>query len=188
MSAKWLGNHQVYGWSRYHMNTVQMVTCALMAMEKWLEELIEKKEAITPYVQMLFQEGRSLAFAGVFNSFREAAPRAADEPKPLLFPQELYMLDMTASREMTGVGTGRAGQSLSIIFGVNGKTLPAGERGLLEIAREWFLLEMILSRSLTEVWANALSLPDKSEEQLACSAGLRTLIPPIEGGGTPGRL
>lgn len=44
--VSWFGNQQVYGWSRFHMNTVEVVGCALMAFEKWLEEQIDKKESI----------------------------------------------------------------------------------------------------------------------------------------------
>src|ERR671925_376139 len=29
-NCHWKGNHQVYAWNRYHMNTPQVVTCALL--------------------------------------------------------------------------------------------------------------------------------------------------------------
>src|SRR6266853_1749854 len=62
------GNLQVYAWNRYHMNTLPIVTCALIALEKWLDERITAKKGIADIVDLLWQNGRSLAFAGVLIS------------------------------------------------------------------------------------------------------------------------
>jgi hypothetical protein len=64
----WLGDGNVFGWHRYLSMHGDTVECALMALEKWLYEEIESRKSITPWVDYLFAQGTSLAFAGVLIS------------------------------------------------------------------------------------------------------------------------
>ena len=64
----WVGNGDVYAWHRFqhlHANTVE---CALMALEKWLYDEIEKGNSITQWVQYIYAHGESAAFAGLLVS------------------------------------------------------------------------------------------------------------------------
>lgn len=168
--ASWLGNHQVYGWSRFNMNTADVVTCALMAFEKWLEEQIEKGESIAHPVQVLWLMGRSLAFAGVMVAVGKRHPELfLNELKPLLFVRELYMLDMSAVREGMGYGFWpRDGEFVNNLRR-EWETLPGRKTGLLELTREWFIMRAELQPVLREVsaaWrALAVTLPDDSENR-----------------------
>ena len=62
---RWKGNDQVYAWHRKNMNTADIVSCALMALEKWLDQRLEGKKTITEAVELIYAQGHSLAFAGV---------------------------------------------------------------------------------------------------------------------------
>ena len=96
-NIQWRGNHQVYAWNRYHMNTAQVVTCALMALEKWFDEQIDSTSAVADAVQLLYQQGRSLAFAGVLVSIGKRHPeKFASDLKPLLFLRDVYTYDLQA--------------------------------------------------------------------------------------------
>ena len=95
--SKWKGNHQVFAWNRYHMNTHQVVTCALMALEKWFYERIEAGESVSDAINLLFHDGRSLALAGVLVCVgKRHESLFTKDLKPLLFARAIYNLDLTS--------------------------------------------------------------------------------------------
>ena len=164
--TSWLGNHQVYAWGRYHMNTAQVVTCALMALEKWLEEQIQANQSIVPVVQVLWQRGRSLAFAGVLISIGKRHPEFfIDTLKPLLLVRELYLHDMHAVRE--GMGGGfwpRDGEFINNLRR-EWETLPGRKTGLLDACCEWLLTRPDLQPVLAEVATYWRDIADKLPEE-----------------------
>jgi hypothetical protein len=169
--ASWLGNHQIYAWNRYNMNTTQVVTCALMALEKWLEEQIEKGESIAQPVQALYQQGNSLAFAGVLIAVGKRHPELfSSDLKPLLFVREIYMHDMRSVIE--GVGSGysqREGEFMNNLRR-EWETLPGRKTSLLDACCDWLLNRPELRSVLTEVstkWRNAAGkLPSGSQDAI----------------------
>jgi hypothetical protein len=64
-SVWWAGNGNVFAWHRDDPNIPDVVVSSLMALEKWLYELLEKGEAIDRWAETIFEKGQSLAFAGV---------------------------------------------------------------------------------------------------------------------------
>ena len=64
----WIGDGNVCGWNRYLPMHGDTVECALMALEKWLYDELEKRRSITPWVTHIFNHGTSLAFAGLLVS------------------------------------------------------------------------------------------------------------------------
>lgn len=169
--AAWNGNHQIYGWFRYNMNTPEVVTCALMAVEKWLEECITKGESIALPVKVLFNDSRSLAFAGLLVGLGKRHPALfLNEMRPLLFLRELYMLDMQIVREFVGDGywpnDGEAMNKLRQEWAV----LPGRRTNLMELTSEWFVTRAEFQPLLNEValaWRNkAETLPENSEDRL----------------------
>jgi hypothetical protein len=170
-TASWLGNNQVYAWNRYHMNTAQVVTCALMSLEKWLDEQIEAGQSISSAVQVIWQNSRSQAFAGVLIAIGKRHPELfVDVLKPLLFVREFYLHDMHAVRE--GVGGGywpRDGEFINSLRRA-WESLPGRKTGLLEICCEWLLTRRDLQPVLSEVasaWRNAAdTLPEESDEKV----------------------
>jgi len=64
-SVGWPGDGNVFAWHRDDPNIPDVVVSSLMALEKWLYELLEKGEAIDRWAETIFEKGQSLAFAGV---------------------------------------------------------------------------------------------------------------------------
>jgi hypothetical protein len=67
-SACWVGDCNVFGWHRYMDMHSDAVECALMALEKWLYDEVEKGRSISKWVQYIFDNAQSAAFAGVLVS------------------------------------------------------------------------------------------------------------------------
>jgi|GEM_PF-1239806 len=170
--VSWRGNHQVYAWHRYHMNTVEVVTCALMALEKWLGERLDSGESVAEVVQLLFEKGRSLAFAGVLISIAKRWPNLfLVELRPLLFVRNIYLLDQQAVMNESAVAGGwiHDPQILNRLRR-EWNELPGRRTSLTEACYEWLLARPEFSSLFDEVVANwrrdAEQLPAGSEERL----------------------
>ena len=168
---QWKGNHQVYAWNRYHMNTPQLVTCALMALEKWFDEQIAAKIAITDAVRLLYQQSRSLAFAGVLVSLGKRHPeKFVDDLKPLLFQPEIHMYDLQAVREhFSGVYRPRDGELINKLRS-EWNQLPGRKKWLKEACCDWLMKKPELEKVLAEVSAvwheEAGAFPEGSDARL----------------------
>jgi hypothetical protein len=64
----WVGNCDVFAWHRLQHMQADTVECALMALEKWLYDEIEKGNDIAPWVRYIYGHGESAAFAGLLVS------------------------------------------------------------------------------------------------------------------------
>lgn len=105
--VKWLGHPNVFGWHVYAMNTVEPVTCALMALEKWLMEELEAKRDVQDVVHRLFKEGRSIAFAGLLICVGKAHPSfLLTHLQPLLAQWHVYIWDAGCVANSVGTGGG----------------------------------------------------------------------------------
>lgn len=60
-----LGNSQVYAWYRFGALDNSAVTCALMALEKWLYDEIDADHDVSAWIAKILQRSRSVALAGV---------------------------------------------------------------------------------------------------------------------------
>jgi hypothetical protein len=63
-----IGNCNVFSWSRYGDTDLDLIVCALMALEKWLYDELEKGNSIDETIKLILAGARSLAFAGVLVS------------------------------------------------------------------------------------------------------------------------
>jgi hypothetical protein len=61
----WWGGARVYSWYRDCSGTERVVTCALMALEKWFYDSIDKKRDVGSAIEVIFRDVRSLAFGGL---------------------------------------------------------------------------------------------------------------------------
>lgn len=167
----WKGNRQVYAWHRYHMNTAQVVTCGLMALEKWFDEQMEANKPITNAIELLYDQGRSLAFAGVLVSIGKRHPNLfTQELKPLLFARELYFHDLRAVRESVGGGYWPADGKVINNLRSDWNQLPGRQTHLKDCCCSWLFENPKLQSVLGEVsnaWRQeAEKLPPDSEERL----------------------
>jgi hypothetical protein len=91
-SVRWMGNDHVFQWHRFIPSQGSAVGSALMALEKWLYDLLNENRDISPYVQKLLSESRSLAFAGVLLSIGTYRPNLLDGIlQPMLSSIELFL-------------------------------------------------------------------------------------------------
>ena len=170
-AVHWKGNRQIYAWNRYHMNTAQVVTCALMALEKWFDEQMEAKKPITDAVNLLYKQGRSLAFAGVLVSIGKRHPQLfIQELKPLLFARELYFHDLRAVRESVDGGYWPADGKVINNLRSDWNQLPGRKTHLKDCCCSWLFENPKLDSVLGEVsnaWRKeAEKLSPDSEERL----------------------
>jgi hypothetical protein len=64
----WFGNWQIYNLHRGGHLHDDVLVCALMALEKWLYDELSAGREIDSYVQYIFENATSLAFAGILVS------------------------------------------------------------------------------------------------------------------------
>jgi nucleoside phosphorylase len=168
--TEWRGNYQVFGWNHYHMNTPQVVTCALMALERWFDERIEAGKPVSGAIEYLLRNGRSLSLVGVLICVGKRHPSLfTAELKPLLFVREFYNLDITAIRQSVGVGA----LDLEGEFMFNARrewmNLPGRRVWLRDASREWMLTKPEFTAVFKEVSSNwkleAEGLPDGSKDR-----------------------
>ncbi len=167
----WKGNHQVFAWNRYHMNTPKVITCALMALEKWFDERIEADESVTNAIELMFRKGRSLALAGVLISIGKRHPALFTMAlKPLLFVRELYNLDFTAVQQYNGLGTWSLGD-VEFISKMKHEwdNLPGRKTCLKDECRNWMLTRPEFETEFAEVSSSfskeAGMLPEETTER-----------------------
>jgi nucleoside phosphorylase len=166
----WKGNHQVFAWNRFHGNTPQVVTCALMALEKWFDERIEAGESVSDAIKLLFQEGQSLALAGVLICVgKRHASLFTAELKPLLFVRKLYELDLLGIRQSVGVGAWPLEGEFVFNAKRNWENLPGRKVWLRDACRQWMLTKREFSAAFEDISAawklEAELLPDGSQER-----------------------
>ncbi|MDF1810835.1 MAG: hypothetical protein P1V20_01420 [Verrucomicrobiales bacterium] len=93
----WKGWSHTYSWNRDNLNTVDIVSCALMALEQWLIVQSEDDKSINPIVSKIFSKGESTALAGVLVCVGKSCPRLfCDALKPLLFDPNIFDFDLAA--------------------------------------------------------------------------------------------
>lgn len=167
----WSGNHQVFAWYRYHMNTAQVVTCAMMALEKWFDECIESKKSIADAIQLLYTQGHSLVFAGLLIALGKRHPTLfTSELKPLLFLRDLYLYDQqTVMNEFSWGGSSHESKREKELRH-EWNQLPGRRTPLLDMCCQWFLQNTELAPIFEEVCANwrqkAAEFPTDSEDRV----------------------
>lgn len=91
---KWLGDYRTFQWHNSWPHKAYIVTCALMALEKWLYEQIDQEIDIQPYLSRILTESESMAFAGLLLDIGKKNPGLFPGVlKPLFSVWELYDLD-----------------------------------------------------------------------------------------------
>lgn len=169
--AVWKGNQQVFAWFRYHMNTPAVVTCALMALEKWLDEQVEAGKPISPVLDAMVEQGRSLAFAGVLIAIGKRHPTLfTTELKPLLFHRVLYMHDVHAVNDDFGGGAGLFDGKVINDLRHKWNQLPGRRVHLKDACVRWLLSKSEFAPVFAEIsarWrADAYKLPADSGDRL----------------------
>ncbi len=126
---QWLGNDSMFRWHLECSFNRKLALCVLMAIEKWLEQLLESGQDIEPYVRKIMLRSESVAFAGVLNSVAKRDPSLLKSSMlPLLGVLDLYFWDRYAIDASFGAKTWEIAWSL-------------GDKPLADLARKWHTAE-----------------------------------------------
>jgi hypothetical protein len=89
---RYIGDGQIYHW--YHsISDSNIITSALMSVEKWLYELIDNNEPVGEWISLLL-EGRSLALIGLLSEVGRYKPELfTNFLQPLLLTPDTYYLE-----------------------------------------------------------------------------------------------
>jgi hypothetical protein len=91
---RWYGNRNIYGWFRDTPGAPETVVAALMALEKWLYDKLDGKEDVRPWIDTIWERGKSVAFLGVLSEVGKRHPALLEDPlMPLLGVGQLYTWD-----------------------------------------------------------------------------------------------
>jgi hypothetical protein len=146
-SLWWPGNGNVFNWHRDEPNIPDVVIASLMALEKWLYDLLEKGESIDGWVKTIFAKGESLAFAGVLVAVGLRYPDLfRGVLQPLLASPEVYQtqteIAVHETREFWSVGLGMlVKHEKALRIAVEWHRLPHRRIMLQRLAIGWMLTE-----------------------------------------------
>lgn len=94
----WIGDERVFGWHRNRLIDSPIIPTVLMALEKWLYDLVEKKENINSHIDYIFSRNKSVAIAGVLCSLVKKYPDLLfGKLKVLASAWQFLMWDMNVS-------------------------------------------------------------------------------------------
>ncbi len=123
---KWLGDYRTFQWHNSWPHSAHIVTCALMALEKWLYEQIDQGIDIQPYLSRVLAESESMAFAGLLLDVGKKNPGLfLGVLKPLLAVWELYYLDTQIIAQKGSYEPGLLAWGLQ-------------QASLIDLAKEWY--------------------------------------------------
>jgi hypothetical protein len=168
---RWKGNQNVYTWHHFNMQSADVVVCALMAVEKWLDEQLKEGKSVTEAVDLLYEKSDSFASAGLLISLGKRFPQLfARELKPLLFIQHFYICDIHSTRNYFGVSFWPQDGKMINKLQREWSQLPGRKTALKDICLEWLLTKPELADALKEVstaWRqDAEKLPEGSEDKI----------------------
>lgn len=169
--VKWKGHPHVYAWHHFNMNSADVVTCALMALEKWFDEQIEAKKSVTEAVNLLFAKSNSFAAAGLLISLGKRHPQLfLGDLRPLLFVLDFYICDIHSTQNYFGAGNGQGERKTVNQFRQQWSNLPGRKTALKELCFEWLLTQPEFAAvfgEVAKVWrTEAAQLPEGSEDRL----------------------
>jgi hypothetical protein len=128
-TRRWRGDSNVFRWHfDWHFTHGTVVHCALMALERWLYEQIDRDENIDRWIARILAESGSLAFAGLLFDVGKKRPALfSGVLKPLLQSWVLVNWDweVTNLRNMDQTSMGYWGRESPRVIAV---------------AREWFTM------------------------------------------------
>lgn len=70
----WIGDERVFGWHRNRLINSPIIPTILMALEKWLYDLVDEKKTIDSYVDYILENNKSVALAGVLCTLVKKKP------------------------------------------------------------------------------------------------------------------
>lgn len=116
---EYIGDSRVYFWFRDSTGVPHSIVSALMALEKFLVDLIDAQNPIRNYIELLLQNGNSLAYLGILISIGKYHPDLfLEELKPLLKDFNFYEFE----KPLHYGGHGVEGHQMTGAFSLGEKT------------------------------------------------------------------
>ena len=172
----WVGDGRVLAWNRVGAGAPDIVVCALMALEKWMYDLVEKGEAIDPWVKMIFEKNSSLAIAGILVAVGLKNPKLLTGVlQPLLGNWILYQWQLHLALEEQGqfwrIGLMAWTNQGEKVFGLvrDWHGLPHRKRMLQDVAVHLMLFDEGSKKYLSErreAWARLVETAGEDRERL----------------------
>lgn len=123
----WLGDSRVFRWYLDWPLDSRVLSCALMALEKWLDEQLEKGANVDDTLNRILAESESVAFGGLLLDVGKRRPESFVGPlRSLLTAWELYYWDQQTALERRSGNPGMIGWW-------------GQPQELVELARAWFM-------------------------------------------------
>ena len=163
----WSGDANVFGWHRTSSLHCSTIECALMALERWLYEELDAKHEIADWIQIVFRNARSLAFAGVLIAVGMRHPQLfAGVLLPLLGNFYLFRMQLSwaqhESAELWQSELANFGEQLAPMA-VEWHRLPHRRYVLQDLVQRVMLhhddLQRYLSERVRTTWAAVLEHP-----------------------------
>ena len=106
----WWGDHRVFRWYLDWPVDCKLITCSLMALEKWLYEEIDAERDVQLPLQQLMDRSESVAFAGLLIDIGKRAPKYFQTClRPLLDVSRFYFWESRILLERSSAPTGLMG-------------------------------------------------------------------------------
>lgn len=104
---QWAGDRRVFRWHLDWPVESKLITCSLMALEKWLYELIDSGDDIENWLLQITQRSESVAFAGLLIDVGKRQPRYYfGALRPLLGNPIFYLWESVIQAEQRGMSPG----------------------------------------------------------------------------------
>ena len=101
---KWIGDDQVFGWYRSCLIDANYVVSALMALEQWFYDEIDAGRDVTEWINKVFKESKSTAFAGVLVALAKKHPELLlNSLKPILSIWQVFSWDFDLIQSDLGI-------------------------------------------------------------------------------------
>jgi hypothetical protein len=102
-SVGWAGDANVFAWHRQVAMDCDMIEAALMALEKWLYDEIDKGSNVKEWIEYILEHSQSAAFAGVLVSVGLKYPALfVGQLQPLLGNYYVYQCQMSLAQNELG--------------------------------------------------------------------------------------
>jgi hypothetical protein len=160
----WLGDHRLYFAHRDAVTCNSFVVSALMALEKWLLDRIEKEDEVDADIEFLLSKSRSLALAGVLISVGKRQPRLLfTKLWPLVASPEIQALEYYCFGMASGASGGIRNSAWERKLAEQWNNLPQHRLQLFDVCRQCLPYPEAQAKlaALSADWKNALKHPDK---------------------------
>ncbi|MGE8341625.1 MAG: hypothetical protein ACN6OI_11380, partial [Flavobacterium sp.] len=180
--GEYIGDSRVYFWFRDSTGVPHSIVSALMALEKFLVDLIDSQKPISNYIETLLQNGNSLAYLGILISIGKYYPDLfLEELKPILKDFTFYEFE----KSLQYGGHGVEGHQMTGAFSLREKTwhlakqwheMPHRKNSIQNVSLSLYLHNKDLQEYYVPIVESWKTLLDQIESEGSTDVYLNNLI------------